>query len=655
MPKNNSSLHDIPKTAFFDACRGVFEGGGCRAAAHIGAYDAAIKSGIYFSEVAGTSAGSILAALVGAGATPELLKNTISNLSFSSLLAKPEKYEFESRLWIRIIAHFLRSFLLRKIKLIDGFGKVIIYGGIYSSKPIEKLMDDLLSKLIPSIPGPITFKDLLIPTRIIATDLVAGKAKVWGTEETPNESVSLAVRCSCSIPIYFQPVHVGTNLYVDGGMLSNLPSFVYADADQRPGVSLGGRILAFRLEEEMARNWEWSINSFVERLVTTLVSGATELQIAIKGDVHVVSIPTGTTRATDFNKITSEDISRLSTSGYQAMQDFVKNEDVKIRNSSNNEITCWDKDELFDTVVRSSIEPSKEIYIVEPDTEWFWKLFPSVYRWLANGTKVNVIVKPISISGEKALREKHRRNLLTSLGVEVKEQPDILMSGYFIRREDNNRDVAIVFHNRGTEDAPKATAYIGSIHREIIATVCDQFSGMFSKKTPFKLALRPLNENSIIDLLKRNVGQYSSRDVRIELGELSVFDIELITQYIRAYKYRQIALLVESYKSSSIPLFEVAGVFSGNDMVSTVTPPVVEIHGTHKIAIEGNTRVLYCFRNGIERISCLIVDGVKENLPGKPIDPRRAILSTRHLDPRRRMDEFNYDCFRSIEGAVRPV
>ena len=32
---------NFPTTVFFEACRGVFEGGGCRAAAHIGAYDAA--------------------------------------------------------------------------------------------------------------------------------------------------------------------------------------------------------------------------------------------------------------------------------------------------------------------------------------------------------------------------------------------------------------------------------------------------------------------------------------------------------------------------------------------------------------------------------------------------------------------------------------
>ena len=64
-PLDRSAIY---RTRFYSDCIGVFQGGGCRAAAFAGAYDAAFKLGVRFSEVAGTSAGAIVAALLAAGA-----------------------------------------------------------------------------------------------------------------------------------------------------------------------------------------------------------------------------------------------------------------------------------------------------------------------------------------------------------------------------------------------------------------------------------------------------------------------------------------------------------------------------------------------------------------------------------------------------------
>ena len=55
------------ETIYFSYCWGVFDGGGVRGAAHAGAYYAARNAGISFERVAGTSAGSIVAALIAAG------------------------------------------------------------------------------------------------------------------------------------------------------------------------------------------------------------------------------------------------------------------------------------------------------------------------------------------------------------------------------------------------------------------------------------------------------------------------------------------------------------------------------------------------------------------------------------------------------------
>ena len=60
-------------TKYFDNCKAVFQGGGCKAIAYIGAYEEAYARGVFFSELAGTSAGAIIAAFIAAGATPKKL------------------------------------------------------------------------------------------------------------------------------------------------------------------------------------------------------------------------------------------------------------------------------------------------------------------------------------------------------------------------------------------------------------------------------------------------------------------------------------------------------------------------------------------------------------------------------------------------------
>ncbi len=69
---------------YFTNCIVVFQGGGCKAISYIGAYKKAYQEGVFFSELAGTSAGSVIAALIAAGASPEYLENIVKKIDFSS-------------------------------------------------------------------------------------------------------------------------------------------------------------------------------------------------------------------------------------------------------------------------------------------------------------------------------------------------------------------------------------------------------------------------------------------------------------------------------------------------------------------------------------------------------------------------------------------
>jgi predicted acylesterase/phospholipase RssA len=264
------------RTPFFSTCLGVFQGGGCRAAALAGAYQAAVEHGVHFAQVAGTSAGSIVAALVGAGASPTALLALLRNLDFRRFNRPPERNSSETygtlQLLLLRLAQKVAPEDLKKIEI----ATLLRWGGLHSSAEIEVWLDDVLAHLLPDVRRPIRFRDLPVPTYVVATDLLAARPKVWSTFDTPDERVAFAVRASCSIPFYFQPVGQGELRYVDGGVLSNLPSFVFAGDD--PSRPRAARVLAFQLLSDYSSATDWRPIETAKRIGSAIVDGAMELQ-----------------------------------------------------------------------------------------------------------------------------------------------------------------------------------------------------------------------------------------------------------------------------------------------------------------------------------------------------------------------------------------
>lgn len=277
----------MAKTSFFKSCLGVFQGGGCRAAAFVGAYEEAVASGVSFTEVAGTSAGSIVAALIGAGASPKDLRDIIIKMDFGSFVVAPDR-QAKRGVFGRLIE-------IKDLKIAD-----FVFDQGFRSLQLGSWLDDQLARFLPQEKRPITFRSLPFPTYIISTDLSRAEAKVWSQETTPNEHVSEAVLTSCAIPIFFQPIE---RRYVDGGVLSNLPTFVFFNKE-RSDRALASRVLAFTLKADEFDQGEWGTENYIHLLMNAVVDGSQELQLSFQPNVSVVSIPTGNIRATDFNKMT---------------------------------------------------------------------------------------------------------------------------------------------------------------------------------------------------------------------------------------------------------------------------------------------------------------------------------------------------------------
>jgi predicted acylesterase/phospholipase RssA len=645
------------RTVFFDTCRAVFQGGGCRAAALAGAYEAASAAGVHFSEVAGTSAGSILAALIGAGAEPAFVRREIERFDFLSLLRPPEPQDGFRGLSVRLGAGLAALLPSRRL---HRLANVLRYGGVYSSGALETWIDSLLGTLLPTAERPVQFGDLLLPTYVVATDLAAGGPRVWSTEETPKASVAVAVRASCSIPLFFQPVVEGNSRLVDGGVLSNLPSFVFSRRGRPDFHPHGRRILAFRLEEDWAPPGRWSPYEILVRLLDAVINGATELQVDLHQEVHSVFIPTGTLRATDFDKMSAANIKTLVDSGANAARDFIRHEATHLQRLSEEARPFRDADQVFFELVQQAESPAAEILIAASDTRWFWQLFPTVLHWRRQGSRVRALLTPVSGDGRQRARELTRRQNLVGLGVEVVDVQELPFAGYLFRREDFSRAAAVVYLPEGSANSPVAVRYEGRLHYPVIQTLEDRLT-QCTRQMPAGTGaahlpdLVPYDAERLCDMLKKGVGQYSKPGVTLTVEEVEVERVLSLTRLIRAYKYRQVIRLAELFRERRIPLFGPAAATLADGTGSILAPPVVEVSGDRYVGIEGNTRTYYCSRNGIRTLTAVVVRGVQDPPPGRGVELARVSLVNGDLEPEDRMPGFEYSNFRRIEGAVHPL
>lgn len=640
---------DLPQTTFFVDARAVFQGGGCRGAAYAGAYEAAVRCGARFSEVAGTSAGSIVAALIGAGASPEFIQAEMRSLDFRRFMSRPQLGALDG---VRARLALTVPPLSWLFEYFD-YARVALYGGAYSSVGIQTWMDDLLSGLLPSADRPVRFKDLFIPTSVVSTDLGSGVAKVWSNDETPNESVALAVRASCSIPGFFQPVQIGTTRHVDGGLLSNLPAFIF---DKEAGARIGGgRVLAFSLVDEYRPISSWTLRSFGKRLINTVVDGSTDLQTRIQKNAHVIEVRTPGISATDFDKMDEAKVDQLVQSGWDSTVSFVRNEGVNLRDDIAERGVSADSDELFDSFVREAGDPGSELWIANTDTRWFWELFPTILSWRAAGAAVRYLTLENQAQGDAGKRESQRRSLLAAIGVDLTVAEVLPWRGMLVRRRDDHRDAAFVCSESRTSGANYASAYVGNTHREVIRSLSSHFQSIPFGTSHARLTLSEADPAPLIERLTEGVWQYAKPGVEIAMERICLSNLLMINSRVRTFKLRQAEMMAKVFSANGIDLFGPAQVLLNGVIASATTPPVVESWGDKSVVVEGNSRILYAISKGIQHLNVLHVRNVKDELPGKPVEPRRVLLVSRYIPPEDRIDGFNYSRFRSIEAAARPI
>lgn len=186
----------------------VLGGGGAKGAAEIGVLKYIEASGIPIDYIVGTSIGSIVGGLYSCGIKADELDSLFRSQQWADLFTGRR-----SELRHRSVTKTDRQKYLFGFP-VGGHGTERNYGhGLLKGDSICNFLDRLTQR-----PDSIDFDDLPIPFRCIAVEATS-------FTETVFDSGHLAecMRASMSIPIVFKPVAKDSLLYVDGGMLNNLP------------------------------------------------------------------------------------------------------------------------------------------------------------------------------------------------------------------------------------------------------------------------------------------------------------------------------------------------------------------------------------------------------------------------------------------------
>jgi len=186
----------------------ALSGGGALGLAEIGVLQWLEQNHIPVDRVAGTSMGSIIAAMYATGMSPTEIQEFAEGIDWDeTLLPEPTYRELAYR----------RKQDRRDYQVEAALGLKHGLNGPNGFNPGHGV-GLLLDRIAFPESGIASFDDLPIPFRCVATDMQTGDRVVLH-----NGSLATAVRASMAIPGVFTPVEIDGHVLADGGMVENIP------------------------------------------------------------------------------------------------------------------------------------------------------------------------------------------------------------------------------------------------------------------------------------------------------------------------------------------------------------------------------------------------------------------------------------------------
>lgn len=248
----------------------ALEGGGALGLAHIGVLQWFEEHHIPVDYIAGTSMGGLVAGLYASGKSPGELQALVQAQSWDTIIGGEIPYEDLS---------------FRRKEDLTAYPNSIHLGLKHGlSLPSGLNTGHLITLLIDRETLPYsevtTFDELPIPFRCVATDLVSGKEIIFH-----DGQLAEALRATMSIPAIFSPVRDGEKVYVDGGLVGNLPT----DVVRQMGADI---VIGVHLEVAPAKASEiTSLVSVLGRSIDVVIRdneirGLAGADLVVKVDLH---------------------------------------------------------------------------------------------------------------------------------------------------------------------------------------------------------------------------------------------------------------------------------------------------------------------------------------------------------------------------------
>lgn len=266
----------------------LLRGGGAKGVALVGAVDA-LWPHYNFREYWGTSAGAIIAVLLGSGYSPDEVRVALTETPISRLVDAPR---------------------------VKRYWNLLRYGAFFVNERIEPWLDGLLHRRIQNY-GRIRMRDLPFRTVIFAAQAGQGTVMYDSVGENADTPVSYAVRSSMAIPLAFKPTNRDGAPVYDGGLLNNFPLRAFLVSERSPRAFLG---ITLKPDPNSVRHtrsqWVWS----TLRDVVDIWLEQEDRTLAEEYKDRLLVLDTSPVKALDLDLSAEETEFLLRTGKYQAAQ-----------------------------------------------------------------------------------------------------------------------------------------------------------------------------------------------------------------------------------------------------------------------------------------------------------------------------------------------
>lgn len=281
----------------------LFGGGAIRGVSYIGAVKALEELGIIPDRLAGSSVGSIFAALLAVGYNAEELKDIFIKVNFE---------------------------LFKDISIGLGPLFAISKGEVFLEWVRELIEKKYYGENYKKGVNPaVTFKDIKKNLVVITTNLSNFECKEFSRFDTPDYEIASAVRISCCMPGLMKPIEYNKTLLVDGDLQKSWPMWKLS----KHLLNDDERILEFRLEGNYESNDISGIN-YANAVYSCMTAISTSFITNIYGNkdkFDYIVLNTGDIVVVDFN-INEAKRNDLINSGYNQTISYFK--DILIEKKS---------------------------------------------------------------------------------------------------------------------------------------------------------------------------------------------------------------------------------------------------------------------------------------------------------------------------------